>query len=60
MNYDRATLVSCGNCLRVLALIREAPDTPPRTECPYCGRLMSDREKREQGGCDDCTGGTIR
>jgi hypothetical protein len=26
-------------------------------ECPYCGRLMSEREAREQHACDDCLGG---
>ena len=26
-------------------------------ECPYCGRIMSVREKAEQGACDDCTSG---
>ena len=25
---------------------------PP--ECPYCGRIMTWREKDEQGACNDC------
>lgn len=25
---------------------------PP--ECPYCGRIMSNREHDEQGACNDC------
>jgi hypothetical protein len=25
-------------------------------ECPYCGRVMSDREAAEQGACNDCYG----
>jgi len=28
---------------------------PPR--CPYCGLVMSNREKQEQGACNDCSGG---
>lgn len=27
---------------------------PPR--CPYCGRVMSNRESAEQGACNDCYG----
>lgn len=23
-------------------------------ECPECGRIMSDRERDEQGACNDC------
>jgi ribosomal protein L37AE/L43A len=25
--------------------------------CPYCGRIMSNREADEQGACNDCNGG---
>lgn len=25
--------------------------------CPYCGRVMSNREAAEQGACNDCHGG---
>jgi predicted RNA-binding Zn-ribbon protein involved in translation (DUF1610 family) len=24
------------------------------TPCPYCGRIMSTREAKEQGACNDC------
>jgi hypothetical protein len=24
--------------------------------CPYCDRMMSERETREQGCCNDCAG----
>lgn len=32
---------------------------PPAADraCPYCGRLMSEREHREQRACNDCTEG---
>lgn len=30
-------------------------DEPPY--CPYCGRVMTWREKDEQGACNDCYGG---
>lgn len=33
----------------------EAPLAGP--VCPHCGRVMSDREKAEQGACNDCHGG---
>lgn len=23
-------------------------------QCPHCGRIISDRERDEQGACDDC------
>lgn len=26
-------------------------------DCPYCGRIMSDREAREQRCCNACAGG---
>lgn len=28
--------------------------------CPYCGRIMSNREWKEQGACNDCTDGSGR
>jgi len=33
---------------------REKIEAP---RCPYCGRVMSNREKAEQGACNDCYGG---
>ena len=29
----------------------------PSRACPYCDRIMSEREKAEQGACNDCAGG---
>lgn len=30
-------------------------ETPrERPHCPYCDRVMSDREALEQGACNDC------
>jgi hypothetical protein len=31
------------------------PPDPPR--CPYCDRVMTWRERDEQGACNDCYGG---
>lgn len=28
--------------------------------CPYCDRIMSEREAREQGACNDCVNGPSR
>jgi hypothetical protein len=28
--------------------------------CPHCGRIMSEREQREQGACNDCRSGQSR
>lgn len=27
--------------------------------CPYCHRIMSNREHDEQGACNDCAGGAV-
>lgn len=35
---------------------RDKTDRSPR--CPTCGRVMSRREKEEQGACNDCYTGT--
>jgi hypothetical protein len=29
---------------------------PPSNECPYCSRIMSNRERDEQRACSDCLG----
>jgi len=34
----------------------EPPPPDDRAPCPYCGRLMSDREHDEQHACNDCAG----
>ena len=36
---------------------------PQRREppaCPYCDRIMTWREKDEQGACNDCYGGLVQ
>ena len=49
-----------------LMLDDDAEDLPlpvaaeEHTACPYCQRIMSAREHREQGACNDCTSGTVR
>jgi len=37
---------TCAGCL-------ESECTEER-ECPYCGRVMSEREKADQSVCNDC------
>jgi hypothetical protein len=32
-------------------------EPPPAPRCPYCDRVMSNREAAEQGSCNDCYGG---
>jgi predicted nucleic acid-binding Zn-ribbon protein len=51
--------VRCLAC--VVARAKTAPpeeeadlELPGQVQCPYCGRLMSQREKQEQGACNDC------
>ena len=36
-------------------LERKSRSEAPR--CPYCDRVMSNREAAEQGACNDCNGG---
>ena len=35
----------------------EAPEPEPTRACPYCDRICSVREWREQHCCDDCYSG---
>lgn len=38
-----------------LAMDELAASLPPRRLCPYCHRVMSNREADGQGACNDCT-----
>lgn len=50
------------HCVHIRSTIGILPDDPDPTgddrsasrECPGCGRIMSDREAREQRACNDC------
>lgn len=47
-----------GGALSHLRMHERAAPTLASTsggDCPHCGRLMSLREKSEQGACNDCT-----
>lgn len=51
---------ACATQLHIKALPPvDEPDLelPGQVECPYCGRVMSQREKQQQGACNDCQQG---
>ena len=46
--------------LKTYRALSQPDDADDIRECPYCGRIMSIREKKEQGACDDCLNGEAR
>lgn len=42
---------------RAIAALAEASTHEGPPVCPYCARVMSNREAAEQGACNDCHGG---